>query len=100
MAAACGADFLSPAGKLLVFGCDPEQASPCDGGAPAAEAAAVRPAACCSGFLSPAAWFSGWTAPAAPGRLASTEGMYTPNWFILAAACNREERCWNKYIYH
>lgn len=88
--AASFAGLSKPTGTPLVFGCGPELASPCVCGTVADEVASVGTMPCCSGFVSPTAWFTGWTAPA--GRFVSTGGMYTPSWPILAAIWSREER--------
>lgn len=89
MAAFCTA-FSKPTGTLLVFGCGPEPVSLCVCGTAADGVPSVGTMLCCSGLASPAAWFTGCTAPA--GRFVRTGGMYTPSWLILAAILNREER--------
>lgn len=76
-----------PAGTPSVFGCGgPELAGLCVCGTPADEVTTVGTMPWSSEFVSPAAWFTGWTAPA--GGFVSTVGRYT----ILAAIWNRDER--------
>lgn len=58
----------------------------CVCGTPADEVTKVGTMPCSSEFASPAAWFTGWTAPA--GGFVSTVDRY----IILAAIWNREER--------
>lgn len=106
VATSCG-DLAKPSGTPSVFSCGPELAGPCVCGTPADKVLTVGTMPCCSGFLSPVAWFTGWTAPAdgfvstaawftvctAPADgFVSTVGRYTPSWPNLAAIWTGEER--------